>query len=280
MQEKFTTEIYAENAQKGLGIQEAYKYKDLIIMFVKKNFTSLYKQTILGPLWIIVNPLLTSVIFTFIFSELAGISTEGVPQLLFYMSGNIFWTFFSGAANEISRTFLSNIHMFSKVYFSRLALPVATLITGFINFLLQFVSFFIFYIYYLIIGENVQFSITILLIPVILLQAMILGMGTGLIIASITSKYRDLVYVFPILVQLLMYVTPIVYPSSSLGGITKIVVMLNPVSSMVDIFRNALLNVGVIEWGYWGISVSVSIMIFFIGLKLFRKTEKSFVDVI
>ncbi len=280
IQDKFETEVYSSKKDINLGLKEIIKSKDLIKMFVKKNFTALYKQTILGPAWIVINPLITSVIFTFIFGELAGISTDGTPQLLFYMSGNILWTLVSTNTNNVATTFLANAGMFTKVYFTRLSVPIATTITSFLNFLLQLSFYFIFFIYYLIIGTEISIAPTVILLPVVILQVMLLSLGVGLIITSITSKYRDLIYVFPILVQLWMYVTPIVYPSSSLGGITKIVVMLNPVSSAVEIFRYSLLNAGQISWGYWALSIVTTIIIFIIGILLFKKTEKNFVDVI
>ncbi len=280
MQEKFDTEIYAKNKKIDLGISELIKSRDLIKMFVKKNFTALYKQTILGPAWIVINPLMTSLIFTFIFGELAGISTDGVPQMLFYMSGNILWSLVSSNTNSVASTFILNGAMFSKVYFSRLSVPVASTLTSLINFCMQFCLYLILFAYYILIGTGLNISMVIFLIPVVLLQMMCLSVGIGMIIAAITSKYRDLVYVFPIIIQLWMYVTPIVYPSSSLGGITKVIVMLNPVSTSVEIFRYGLLGAGNINWGYWGISIITTSIIFVIGLVLFKKAEKNFVDVI
>ncbi len=280
LEQKFTTEVYASKKEINLNLKEIIKSKDLIKMFVKKNFTALYKQTILGPAWIVINPLMTSVIFTFIFGELAGISTDGVPQILFYMSGNILWTLVSSNTNSVATTFISNSGMFEKVYFTRLSVPIATTITSFLNFLLQLSFYFIFFIYYFITGSEVSFAPTIILLPIVIIQMMILSMGVGLIITSITSKYRDLIYVFPVLVQLWMYVTPIVYPASTLGGITRIVVMLNPVSTAVEIFRFSLLNAGHISWGYWALSLVTTLLMFVIGILAFKKTEKNFVDVI
>ncbi len=278
--QKFDTEIYSDDKIIYLGLQELWNYKDLVKMFIKRNFTALYKQTILGPIWIVLNPLITSVVFTFIFGELAGISTDGAPQLLFYMSGNILWTFFSTTTNNVAGTFFSNMGMYSKVYFARLTVPIATTFTGLISFLLQFVFYFIFFAFYIITGSNVSISPTIVLVPLVILQIMLISMGVGLTITSITAKYRDLVFVFPFLIQILMYLTPVVYPSSTLSGFTKVIVLLNPVSTAVEVFRYSLLNVGVVNWGYWYFSWFTTIVLFFVGVITFRKREKSFVDVI
>ncbi len=278
--DKFDTEIYAQDNKLNIGVAELWRYRDLVKMFVKRNFTSLYKQTILGPIWIILNPFITSVVFTFIFGELAGISTDGAPQFLFYMSGNILWAFFSTTTNNLSGTFLANMGMYGKVYFARLSVPIATTFTGLISFILQVVFYFVFFLFYVITGSDISISPLILLVPLVIVQIMMISMGVGLTITSITAKYRDLTFVFPVLIQVLMYVTPIVYPSSSLGGITRVIVLLNPVSPAVEVFRYALLSVGVVNWGYWLISWITTVILFIIGLIAFHKREKSFVDVI
>ena len=263
-----------------INLKEVLQYKDLIFMFVKRNFKMQYKQTILGPLWYVITPLITSVLFTFVFGRIANISTDGVPQFLFYMSGNIIWHYFSTCLTTTSNTFRSNSRLFGKVYFPRLTMPISTVIFSAISFVIQFVIFIGFLIYFILIGEIITPNIYMLLLPILLIHTAALGLGFGIIISSLTTKYRDLSVVVGFGVQLWMYVTPIVYPVSSVSKQLKSVIMLNPMAPIVNNFRFAFLGSGEMEWGYWVISVIVTAVVLFFGIAIFNRVEKTFMDTV
>ncbi len=278
---KFETTVTSKENKSPINIKELFKYKDLIVFSTKRNFTALYKQTILGPAWIVINPIITTLIFTFVFGQLAGVSTDGTPQFLFYMSGNIIWNFFLTSLNESANTLLGNAGVFGKVYFPRLTVPISRVCTTFINFLVQLFLFASFYVGFLLMGTEISPNIYILLLPVVLLQVGVLAMGMGLLISSITAKYRDLVFVFGVLTQLWMYVSPVVYPVSLFSGLGGLAIKLNPLSMPIEIFRNSLLNSGgEIDYLFWGISIIVTLIIFMFGVQRFNKVEKSFIDVV
>ncbi len=263
-----------------LNLKEVFKYKDLIVMFVKRNFTSHYKQTILGPLWYIIAPLITSVLFTVVFGKIANISTDGAPQFLFYMAGNTVWHYFSTCLTSTSNTFTSNAHLFGKVYFPRLTMPISTVIYSSISFFIQFIIFIGFLIYFIASGESVSPNIYMLLLPVLLLHMAAMGMGFGIIVSSLTTKYRDLSVLVGFGVQLWMYITPIVYPVSSLSENAKSLIMLNPMAPVVNNFKYAFLGCGQMEWGYWGLSAIITVIVLVIGIVLFNKVEKNFMDTV
>ncbi|WP_270773263.1 ABC transporter permease [Intestinibacter bartlettii] len=280
MQENWTTEIKPKTGWFDINLKELFQYKDLIIMFVKRDFKTLYKQTILGPLWIIINPLLTTIMFTIVFGNIANISTDGMPQILFYMLGTTVWTYFSTCLTKTSATFTGNAAIFGKVYFPRLVTPISVVISGLINFAVQFVMFLGFMTYYYIIGAQVHTNIYILMTPILLVQLALLSLGFGVIISSLTTKYRDLAILVTFGVQLWMYATPVVYPASQIGGILKTLMMLNPVSPIVESFRYAFLGSGSIPWNFLGISVITTLVVLFIGVVLFSRVEKTFMDTV
>lgn len=263
-----------------LKLGELAEYKDLIWMFVKRSFKSQYKQTILGPLWFIINPLITSVLFTVVFGGIAKISTDGVPQFLFYMAGNTAWSYFASCITSTSSTFTANAGVFGKVYFPRLVMPISTVIFAVLSFLIQLLMLIGFMIYFIAIGENVNPNIYICLLPLFVLHMAAMGLGFGIIISSLTTKYRDLSILVGFGVQLWMYITPIVYPISSLSNKAKAIIMLNPMAPIVNNFKYAFLGCGQMEWGYWGISAIVTIIVLFIGLVIFNKVEKTFMDTV
>ncbi|MDY4573598.1 MAG: ABC transporter permease, partial [Intestinibacter sp.] len=253
---------------------------DLIVMFVKRDFKTLYKQTILGPLWIIINPLLTTVMYTIVFGNIANISTDGMPQIVFYMLGTTVWTYFSTSLTKTATTFTGNAAIFGKVYFPRLVTPISTVISGLINFAVQFIMFLCFAVYYYVKGAPINPNIFILLTPLLLVELAALSLGFGIIISSLTTKYRDLAVLVTFGVQLWMYATPVVYPASQLGGKLKTLMMLNPVSPIVESFRYAFLGSGSIPWNFLGISVISTIVVMFIGVVLFSRVEKTFMDTV
>lgn len=280
MKENWTTIIKPKTGWFDINLKELFQYKDLIIMFVKRDFKTLYKQTILGPLWIIINPLFTTVMYTIVFGNIANISTDGLPQIVFYMMGTTLWTYFSTCLTKTSTTFTNNANIFGKVYFPRLVTPISTVISGLINFFVQFILFLIFVIYYCANGASIYPNIYILITPLLLLQLAVLALGFGIIISSLTTKYRDLAVLVTFGVQLWMYATPIVYPASQINGKLKTLMMLNPVSPIVESFRYAFLGSGSIPWSFLTISILVTIIVLFIGIVLFSRVEKTFMDTV
>lgn len=280
MDNNWTTIINPKTGWFDIDLKELIQYKDLIVMFVKRDFKTMYKQTILGPLWIIINPLLTTVMFTIVFGNIANIPTDGVPQLVFYMLGTTVWTYFSSCLSKTSSTFTGNAAIFGKVYFPRLVTPISTVISGLINFSVQFLMFLGFMIYFKVIGAPIQHNLYILITPLLLLQLAALALGFGIIISSLTTKYRDLAVLVTFGIQLWMYATPVVYPASQISGKLKTLMMLNPVSPIVESFRYAFLGSGSIPWTYLGISVVTTLVVLFAGVILFSRVEKTFMDTV
>ena len=261
------------------------RYRDLIWLMVKRNFTVLYKQTILGPAWVIIQPLLTTLVFTVVFGNLAGLPTDGVPKFLFYMAGNIMWHFFAQCLTTTSETFVKNSKLFGKVYFPRLVMPFATVLTEMINFMVQFVLFIVFVIIYAQkpdsgVHPNMQL---ILLTPLMLLQLGILGLGFGIIISALTTKYRDLAMLVSFGVHLWMYATPVTYSTSMIAEKYPNLLgwyMLNPITPIIELFRAAYLGVPRYSYGYNLLSVIVTVVVFLLGVILFSRTEKTFMDTV
>lgn len=264
-----------------INLRELWQYRDLIVMFVKRNFVSSYKQTVLGPLWFIINPLLTSLMYTVVFGQIARISTDGVPQFLYYMAGNTAWAYFSTCLTSTSHTFTGNAHLFGKVYFPRLVSPISTVIYAMFSLVIQTVLLLVFMAYYIFIAKaNVNPNITILLVPLMVLHMAVLGMGCGIIISSLTTKYRDLSVLVGFGVQLWMYATPIVYPLSAVPfGLEKII-RLNPMTPVVNNFKYAFLGSGNFELTSWFVSAAVSAVILMIGIVIFSRIEKTFMDTV
>lgn len=280
MEQKWKKVIEPKTKLLNLNLKEVFQYKDLIFMFVKRNFKSQYKQTILGPLWFFINPLITSVLFTVVFGGIAKISTDGVPQFLFYMAGNTAWQYFATCLTSTSSTFTANAGVFGKVYFPRLVMPISTVMYSVLSFLIQLIMLVAFMIYFIAVGENVQPNINMLWFPVFVLHMAAMGLGFGIIISSLTTKYRDLSILVTFGVQLWMYITPIVYPLSTLSERAKGIIMLNPMAPIVNNFKYAFLGCGQMEWGYWGLSAIITCIILFIGIILFNRVEKTFMDTV
>ena len=283
----FKTEISASHRIMDLHLKETLQYRDLIYLFVKRDFTALYKQTILGPAWAIVQPLLTTVVFTIIFGNLAHLTTadvEGefiIPGFLFYMSGNICWSYFSSTLQATSNTFLANRATMGKVYYPRLVSPIATALSGMISFGIQFAMFLIFWLYYVIQGgTNIQITPMLILIPLCILQLIVLSTGAGIIISSATTKYRDLAMLVGFGLQLWQYASPIAYGLQLVPSSWIKFYMLNPVTPIVTTFRYAMFGFGYFNLVYYLISWGISIMVFFIGLILFSRIERTFMDTI
>lgn len=278
---KYHIHLEPKNGWFDIDLKEIWRYRDLIWLFTKRTFILRYKQTVLGPLWVILQPLMTTLIYTLVFGSIAGISTDGVPQVLFYMGGNAVWGFFAACLNGTASTFTGNAGVFGKVYFPRLVSPISTVISSVANFGIQLGMFLIFWVYYVVTGQVSPNYIGILLLPVILIQLGLLGLGFGIIISSLTTKYRDLTMLVGFGVSLWMYITPVVYPVSTLGnGGLYTLVMLNPVTCAVEAFRWAFLGQGVMEPLYWGISMVVMAVVVFFGVIVFSRVEKTFMDTV
>ena len=260
--------------------REIYQYRDLIFLFVKRDFVTFYKQTILGPLWYIIQPLVNTLIFTVIFGNLAKISTEGVPPFLFYFAGNVIWGYFAVCLNTTSNTFIANKDIFNKVYFPRIVVPISNVIIGLMQFIIQFIVFLCFLFYYYYLGLDIKLNLSLFFIPFLLLNVAIIGLGFGLLISSLTSKYRDLTFVMGFGVQLWMYATPIVYPLSIVPEKYRILISLNPMTSVVECFRQIFYQESIIELKYIITGLIVTVLICFFGIIFFNKTEKNFLDTV
>lgn len=277
----YTKLITSEHRWFELNLKEVWHYRDLIWLFTKRSFVVTYKQTILGPLWIFLNPLISSLMYAFVFGGIAGIQTDGVPQLLFYLSGNAIWLFFSTSLNKNATTFVSNANVFGKVYFPRLTMPISNVLSSVIQFGVQMLLVLMFLAYYVFTGTVSPNWGAWLLIPVVLLHLGLLALGCGIIISSLTTKYRDLSILVTFGVQLWMYATPIVYPMSELGdGLMKTILMVNPVTAPVELFRYALLGVGTVDWGFYALSWVLTIAVTLLGIMIFNKVEKTFMDTV
>ena len=280
MAKKWTAIIEPKHRLIDLKLKEVWQYRDLVWLFVKRDFTTRYKQTVLGPLWFIIQPLLLTVAQTFIFGNIAGLSTDGLPQFLFYMAGNVPWLYFSTCLTSTSSTFTTNAKIFGKIYFPRLTTPISTTISSLINFIIQFAMFVIFTIIYMIMGDNVHITWLALLTPLFVLELAALGMGFGIIISSLTTKYRDLQVLVSFGVLVWMYLSPVIISGSSLSPTVYNLMMLNPVSPVIELMRYAWLGSGTTPFGFWGISWIVTFVVLLIGVILFNKVEKTFMDTV
>lgn len=279
-QENWTLEIKPRRNLFDLKLKELWRYKDLIVLFVRRDFVAKYKQTVLGPLWFIIQPLLTTLMFTVVFGNIAGISTDGLPKTLFYMTGITAWNYFAESLKATSNTFVKNAGIFGKVYFPRLALPISTVISGLIQFVIQFLFLLAFMVYFGIAGANFSPNIYVLFIPVLIILMAGLGLGFGIIISSLTTKYRDLTNLVGFGVSLWMYATPIIYPLSEIPEKYKLLIIANPVTPIIEAFRYALLGTGAFDFMYLLYSFGFMIVLLAIGVLLFNKIEQSFMDTV
>ncbi|ASB50941.1 ABC transporter permease [Alkalitalea saponilacus] len=265
-----------------INFKEIWQYRDLLYMFVKRDVITVYKQTVLGPIWFIVQPILTTFIYIVVFGKIAQISTDGQPMALFYLSGIVIWNYFAESFNQTSDTFTQNAAIFGKVYFPRLIMPLSKVTSGLIKFFIQLVFFLAVYAYFLIKGEaSVQPNWTIALLPVYITIMALMGMGAGILFTSMTTKYRDLKFLITFGVQLLMYSTPVIYPMSEIPeGKMKTILMLNPLSPIVEGFKYAFLGAGNFSWGYLGYSAAFTTVLLVIGIVVFHKTERNFIDTV
>jgi len=276
------TVIKADQPWWWIDWQEIWEYRDLLWFLVLREFTAVYKQSILGPLWFIIQPLATTLVFTVIFGNIAKIGTDGLPPLLFYMSGMVMWSYFQGCMNGISTTLIQNVNLFGKVYFPRLTVPFALVLSNFGQFLLNLVVFLGFYFFYLFFSESfIRPNFFIFLLPLLVLQCAIVGLGVGLWLSALTVKYRDLRFALPFLSQLWLFATPIVYPASSVVQAKwRLLLAMNPMSGIVELNRYAFLGTGTTDGSFICVSMGSGILLLVTGLFLFNKIQRTFVDTI
>ncbi|HET54345.1 MAG TPA: ABC transporter permease [Ignavibacteria bacterium] len=282
MEEKnnWTLEIRPKRHLLDVNLKELWHYRDLIVLFVRRDFVAKYKQTVLGPLWFLIQPLLTTLMFVVVFGNIAGIPTDGLPKILFYMTGITAWNYFADSLRATSNTFVGNAGIFGKVYFPRLVMPISTVISGLIQFFIQFLFLGAFMLYFGVKGADFSPNIYALLIPVLIILMAGLGLGFGIIISSMTTKYRDLTNLVSFGVQLWMYATPIIYPLSEIPQKYKWAIIANPVSPIVETFRFALLGKGTFDINHLLYSFGFMLVVLAAGILMFNKVEQSFMDTV
>ncbi|NOH00771.1 MAG: ABC transporter permease [Chloroflexi bacterium] len=279
-QENWTMIIRPRRAWWDLRLGELWQYRDLVMLFVWRDFVAYYKQTILGPLWYLIQPILTTVVFTVIFGNIAQLSTDGLPPFLFYLAGNTVWNYFAACLTSTSTTFTSNAAILGKVYFPRLTIPVSIVLSNIISFGIRLGVFLGFLIYFIVIGVEIRPNWWIASLPLLLLIMAGLGLGTGIIVSSLTTKYRDLQQLIGFGVQLLMYATPVIYPISSLQGNWQWLVIANPMTAVVEVFRLAFLGVSGLSPLYLFYSLGFMAIILLIGVLIFNRVEATFMDTV
>lgn len=276
----WTTVIEPTSSWFNLNLKEVWRYRDLLMMFVRRDVVTVYKQTILGPIWYVVQPIMTTLIYMLVFGRIAQISTDGTPQILFYMAGITIWNYFSETFNQTSKTFKENENIFGKVYFPRLIMPLSKVVGGLIKFFIQFAMFMVFFIILWLRGADVNPNWTIILLPILLLMMACFGMGTGILFTSLTAKYRDLTFLLSFIVQLMMYASAVIFPVSSVPEKYQTLILLNPFVHIIETFKYMFLGAGQFSWYGLGYSFGVMTLLLFIGTVIFTKTEKTFMDTV
>ncbi len=275
--------IEPQNSLLDLKLKDTWAYRDLLWLLVRRDFVSFYKQTILGPLWFFIQPLLTTLIFTFVFGNLAGISTDGLPQPLFYMAGITAWNYFADCLTKTSTVFKDNANIFGKVYFPRLIMPLSIVVSNLVRFGVQFILFLIVMAYYYFKGADFSITWAIALFPAVVLLMALLGLGLGMIISAMTTKYRDLAFLVTFGVQLLMYATTVIYPLSTAKANYPDYAWLieyNPMTPLIETFRYGFLGQGTFSWFSFAYTSLITIIILLFGIVIFNKVEKNFVDTV
>ena len=284
MEEKDHFHIHIEGGENPmtLNLKELWRYRDLIVLFTKRTLAMMYKQTVLGPLWLILRPFLTSVVYAAVFKGIAGLSTDGVPALLFYLTSHALWNLVASSLKKNATIFLDNASILGKVYFPRLTISVSAMLTSLFEFLVEFLMIFVMVLYYAAQGKVFPRWDLMLLVPVVLLQTGLIGMGLGVLVSSLTTKYRDLTFVVDFGVSLWMYVTPVVYPFSQLkdNDIMYRVMLINPMTVPMELFRKILLGQGTIPTVSVFLSVLLTILVLICGILIFNRVERSFIDTI
>lgn len=277
----YTTIIRPQNKLFEIDFKEIWRYRDLLVMFIKRDIVTQYKQTILGPTWYFIQPALTTIMYMVVFGGIAGISTDGLPQPLFYLAGIVLWQYFSECLNKTSATFTQNQHIFGKVYFPRLISPLSNVLSNLVRMSIQFLLFLIVYVYYVAVGVDVMPNAYALLLPLLIVMLAGLSLGFGIIISSMTTKYRDLTILFTFIVQLWMYATPVIYPLSTItNDKIRMLMVINPLTSIFEAFKYGMLGVGQFSWGGLGYSFGFMVVLLLVGVVVFNKVQRSFMDTV
>lgn len=277
----YTTIIKPQNKLFEIDFKEIWRYRDLLVMFIKRDIVTQYKQTILGPTWYFIQPALTTIMYMVVFGGIAGISTDGLPQPLFYLAGIVLWQYFSECLNKTSATFTQNQHIFGKVYFPRLISPLSNVLSNLVRMSIQFLLFLIVYVYYVAVGVDVMPNTYALLLPLLIVMLAGLSLGFGIIISSMTTKYRDLTILFTFIVQLWMYATPVIYPLSTITNEKiRMLMGINPLTSIFEAFKYGMLGVGQFSWGGLGYSFGFMVVLLLVGVVVFNKVQRSFMDTV
>ena len=277
----YTTIIKPQSKLFEIDFKEIWRYRDLLVMFIKRDIVTQYKQTILGPTWYFIQPALTTIMYMVVFGGIAGISTDGLPQPLFYLAGIVLWQYFSECLNKTSATFTQNQHIFGKVYFPRLISPLSNVLSNLVRMSIQFLLFLIVYVYYVAVGVDVMPNAYALLLPLLIVMLAGLSLGFGIIISSMTTKYRDLTILFTFIVQLWMYATPVIYPLSTItNDKIRMLMGINPLTSIFEAFKYGMLGVGQFSWGGLGYSFGFMVVLLLVGIVVFNKVQRSFMDTV
>lgn len=285
-QQKWLFEITPNRKLIDINLKEIWRYRDLLVLFIRRDIVAIYKQTILGPLWFFIQPIFTSIIQFIVFGKIAEIPSDGVPYFLFVLAGNTLWGFFSHSLNASSKTFSANKAIFGKVYFPRAIMPISTTVSGLVKFFIQLGLFVAVLVYMMSNGAPIRPNILLLTFPLLIIIMGLIAMGLGMMVTSMTTKYRDFSFFMTFAVSLFMYVTPVVYPTSLAiekavqAGINPNLIYLNPLTGLFDLFKYAFLGEGLLNWYAIGYSVVFSIIVYLLGLVIFNRTEKSFMDTI
>ena len=280
---EWDTIIENKSALLNIDFREVWRYRDLLAMYVKRDIITFYKQTILGPLWFVIQPLFTTIMFMFVFGGIAGISTDGIAQAVFYLAGLVCWNYFQDCLSKCADTFNANQAIFGKVYFPRLVVPLSIVISNLIKMAIQFTLFLAGYIYYFASGVDFHVNATLLLVPLLIVMLGCLGLGFGMIISSMTTKYRDLRFLITFGVQLWMYATPVIYPLSVMKNTYPKyiwVLVVNPLTAILETFKYAFTGVGEFNWLYLSYSIAFTILILLFGIIIFNRVQRNFMDVI
>jgi lipopolysaccharide transport system permease protein len=277
---EWTLVIRPERRWLDLRLDELWRYRDLVVLFVRRDFVANYKQTMLGPVWYLLQPLITSIAFVIVFGRVAGLSTDGRPQILFYMLGTVVWSYFAGCLTQTSGTFLTNAGLFGKVYFPRLAVPIATVVSNLMMFAIQFAQFAAFAAFFAARGSPLGWTPWVLVTPLLLLVMAALGLGLGITISSLTTRYRDLQYLVAFGTQLLMFATPVIYPLSSVSPRYRWLASANPMTAVVETFRLAFLGAGTVSVASLAYSAAMSAAVLIAGALLFNHVERTFMDTV
>lgn len=276
----WTIEVHPRTGWLQLNLREVWQFRDLLGLLVRRDIVTVYKQTILGPLWFFIQPLLTTIVFTVVFGKIAGIPTDGIPQTLFYLTGLVLWQYFADCVRLTADAFTKNEQVFSKVYFPRVIVPMSIVVSNLVKFGIQFLLVLGFVAYYWWAGSAISFQVELLLLPLLVMMAAGLGLGFGLVVSSLTFKYRDLNFLIQFGIQLAMYATPVIYPLSEAPEEYRTLILANPMSALIESFRYALVGAGSFDWWRLAYSGGFMLVLLFVGMIVFTRTEKTFVDTV